>query len=124
MLHFAKAIQADDLAGQMEAGDLRAAILERHVRLERAEAHGIDGGKRIAHAIQRFALVHAHAFLHERVHLQEVLLRHAYRQTKLTHPARGAAGRDLGDGNGGKQLRALGDAHCSRGATSQFYRVK
>ncbi|MNT18236.1 hypothetical protein D3C72_1534270 [compost metagenome] len=91
MLHLAQPVETDNFAGQVEAGNLRAAVFSGDVGLERAKAHGIDRGERIAHAIQGFTLVHTDAFLNQRVHLGEVLLRHADRKAQLPHRTGGAA---------------------------------
>ena len=63
------AVHADDLAGQVETGDLDLASRVFELRLQAAEAHAIDRIEGVIQRVQRLALFKAHAFLHQFVQL-------------------------------------------------------
>ncbi|CFO07729.1 Uncharacterised protein [Bordetella pertussis] len=89
MLALDHAVQADDFAGQMKTGDLQlpAGILE--LRLERAEAHAVDGVQGIVEFVERFAALHAHALLDEFVQFLDFVGRHAYGDADVPQHAAG-----------------------------------
>ncbi|MNT57754.1 hypothetical protein D3C72_1951520 [compost metagenome] len=61
VLRARQAVQADDLAGQMEAEDLAAAAFRADGGLDRANAHGIEFGRGVAGPVQGVALEQPYA---------------------------------------------------------------
>ena len=99
----ADAVQAEHLAGHLEAGDLLAAVLAGDAGLEEAGAHGVERLEAVAGAEQRLAARHRATLLDQIVQPLELVVGHAHRQAQLAQVAARAGhleglGADCGGG--------------------------
>ena len=86
----ADAVQAQQFAGHLEAGDLVAAVLGRDAGLEEAGAHRVERLEVVAGAEQRLAARHRAARGDHGVQPVQLLVGHAHRQAQLAQVAAGA----------------------------------
>ncbi len=87
MFFRADTIQAEDLAGHLEAGDLLAAIFEQHIGLEEAGLDGVDRLEGVAAAIDMLAAQDAATQVDEFVKLPEFVIRQPHRQAEFAQVA-------------------------------------
>jgi hypothetical protein len=83
----ADAVQAEQFAGHLEAGDLVAAILGGHAGLEEAGAHGVQRRKGLAGMEQALAAFDAAAGADHVVQRHHFVVRQAHRQTEFAQVA-------------------------------------
>ena len=76
----ADAVNAQDLAGKVEAGDLLPAIVGSLVGLERARAHRENGLKIVAFPVQVLAFLQRFAALDDVIQLLDIVIFQGERQ--------------------------------------------
>ena len=86
----ADAVQADQLACHVEAGDLLAAVLRHHRALEESEPHGVQRFESVAGAEQRVAPFDPLARRDQFVQSLDFLQRQADRKAQFAQVAVGA----------------------------------
>jgi len=88
----ADAVQAEQFAGHLEAGDLFTAVFEDNVGLEEAHLDRVQGFEVLARAIERIAALDLAARGDEVVELGDVGFGQSVRETQLAQVALGTGG--------------------------------